>query len=117
MYVFGLDSATPKRLAGLPPIVALAAGREHLLCLTREGEVWALGANESGQLGDGTQEGRMEARRVEGLRGVVAIAAGDAHSLALTGEGVLYAWGRNEYGQLGDGTRENRLKPVVVKFP
>ncbi len=117
VYVWGLDSATPRRLEGLPPTVALAAGREHLLCLTKEGEVWALGANEAGQLGDGTQESRLEARPVEGLRGVVALAAGDAHSLALTGEGILYAWGRNEYGQLGDGTRQNRLRPVVVRFP
>ena len=73
--------------------------------------------NEMGQLGDGTQEGRLEPRPVEGLFGVRAIGAGDAHSLALLADGRLFAWGDNRFGQLGDGTREVRLRPVQVRLP
>ena len=51
--------------------VALAAGRAHLLILGEDGRVYALGENEMGQLGDGTQEGRLEPRPVEGLLGVI----------------------------------------------
>lgn len=79
--------------------------------------MYALGENEEGQLGDGTQEGRLEARRVEGLEGVVAVGAGDAHSLALLSDGSVFAWGDNRFGQLGDGSREGRLRPVQVRFP
>jgi alpha-tubulin suppressor-like RCC1 family protein len=97
--------------------VALAAGRAHLLVLGEDGRVYALGENEMGQLGDGTQEGRLEPRPVEGLLGVRAIGAGDAHSLALLADGRLFAWGDNRFGQLGDGTREVRLRPVQVRLP
>ncbi|RTH11014.1 chromosome condensation regulator RCC1, partial [Thermus scotoductus] len=70
VWVTGLDSATFRRLEGLPKARALAAGRAHLLVLGEDGQVYALGENEEGQLGDGTREGRLEARRVEGLEGV-----------------------------------------------
>ncbi|WP_436411130.1 RCC1 domain-containing protein, partial [Thermus scotoductus] len=64
VWVTGLDSATFRRLEGLPKARALAAGRAHLLVLGEDGQVYALGENEEGQLGDGTREGRLEARRV-----------------------------------------------------
>ncbi len=117
VWVTGLDSATFRKVEGLPRARALAAGRAHLLVLGEDGRVYALGENEEGQLGDGTREGRLEARRVEGLEGVVAVGAGDAHSLALLSDGSLFAWGDNRFGQLGDGTREGRLTPVRVRFP
>jgi alpha-tubulin suppressor-like RCC1 family protein len=117
VLVAGLDSATFRKVEGLPKAVALAAGRAHLLVLGEDGRVYALGENEMGQLGDGTQESRLEPRPVEGLLGVRAIGAGDAHSLALLADGRLFAWGDNRFGQLGDGTREIRLRPVQVRLP
>jgi alpha-tubulin suppressor-like RCC1 family protein len=39
-------------------VVAAAAGAGHGVAVTREGAVWAFGANERGQLGDGTHEAR-----------------------------------------------------------
>lgn len=117
VVVAGLDSAAFQPLEGLPRVRAMAAGRAHLLLVGEDGRVYALGENEEGQLGDGTQEGRLEARPVPGLEGVVAVGAGDAHSLVLLADGSLWAFGANTYGQLGDGTRERRLRPVRVRFP
>ena len=117
VLIAGLDSATFRKVEGLPKAVSLAAGRAHLLVLGEDGRVYALGENDQGQLGDGTQEGRLEPRPVEGLAGVRAIGAGDAHSLAFLADGRLFAWGDNRFGQLGDGTRENRLTPVRVRLP
>jgi alpha-tubulin suppressor-like RCC1 family protein len=104
-------------VSGLTGVTAIAAGGEHSLALLSNGTVEAWGANESGQLGDGTSTGPetcgegTEAHAcsrtpvaVSGLSGVVAIAAGNEHSLALLSNGTVEAWGDNFYGQLGDGT-------------
>ncbi|HIF22161.1 MAG TPA: RCC1 repeat-containing protein, partial [Gemmatimonadetes bacterium] len=39
---------------GLPPVTALAAGNDHVLALTDDGQVWAWGSNDAGQLGRST---------------------------------------------------------------
>lgn len=93
---------------------AIAAGTAHALGLRVDGEVWAWGANASGQVGDGTTENRSTPVRVAGLGDVTAIAAGAEHSLALKADGTVWAWGANAAGQLGDGTTALSSVPVQV---
>lgn len=51
-------------------VVDVAVGAGHAVALTREGEVWAAGDNETGQLGMGEEGGfRREWRRVENWKG------------------------------------------------
>ncbi|MFW6056818.1 MAG: RCC1-like domain-containing protein [Chloroflexota bacterium] len=83
------------------------------------GEVWATGANEFGQLGDGTSSQRSTPVQVllpgdVPLSGVVAIAAGDSHSLALLADGTVRAWGMNNHGQLGNDSNDDSNVPVEV---
>lgn len=94
---------------GLGPgsgVTALAAGDAHSLALTG-GHVLAWGANDSGQLGDGTVANRTTPARVDQLPStVVAVSAGSGYngfSLALEADGAVYAWGEDSFGQLGDG--------------
>lgn len=49
------------------PLRAVAAGDEHSLVLDAAGVVWAWGANDSGQLGDGTRADRAAPAPVQGL--------------------------------------------------
>ena len=49
---------SPVEAAGLPPAIALAAGGDFTCALVEDGGVWCWGANEFGQLGDGTQMDR-----------------------------------------------------------
>jgi alpha-tubulin suppressor-like RCC1 family protein len=104
----------PVQVAGLTTAVAIAAGGRHNLALLANGTVMAWGANESGQLGDGTTTSRATPVPVSSLGGVVAIAAGGAHSLAIRADGSVVAWGNNDFGQLGDGTLTKRSSPVVI---
>ncbi len=119
------DGTTLSRTAPVPVnglgsgsgVVAIAAGSRHSLALKSDGSVLAWGANDSGQLGDGSTIFRRTYTQVEGLgpgSGVIAIAAGDRHSLALKSDGTVLAWGENFVGQLGDGTTNSRFTPVVV---
>jgi len=110
---------TPVQVTGLSGVVAVAGGGgadagSHSMALTSDGTVWAWGANDCGQLGDGTTVDRTTPVEVSGLSGVVAVAAGFAHSLAVKSDGTVWAWGGNWYRQLGDGTTTGRTTPVQV---
>ena len=108
------DSPSPARVAGLPPIAAVAAGNAHSLAVGQDGSLWAWGYNLYGQLGDGTTSTRLSPTRVAGLPPISAVAAGFSYSLAVGQDGSLWAWGRNDSGQLGDGTTSDRFAPVRV---
>lgn len=117
--------ATP--VSGLVDVSAVAAGVWHSLAVLRDGTVQAWGANQFGQLGDGTTTDRSTAVAVPGLTDVVAVAVSGfrgtdgrddnisyAHSLALLRGGTVMAWGSNNDGQLGDGTTTDRPVPTPV---
>lgn len=102
-------------------VTAIAAGGVHSLFIKRDGSLWTMGYNESGQLGDGTyglydRAGSIRPEEIVASN-VTAIAAGDLHSLFLKGDGSLWAMGNNAEGQLGDGhynNNPNRPEQIVA---
>lgn len=127
----GRDSAAgfgPVRGVGgnrdLTATTVLAAGRAHSLAI-RTGGVLAWGANDQGQLGDGTRKGSavpVAVRAADGaagaLRGVRAIGAGGDLSMALLADGSVVTWGRGTAGRRGTGKdRETALTPTTVLGP
>ena len=94
-------------VAGLPTIVAVAAGDGYSLALDTSGRVWSWGRSDPGNrsgAGSNPAPGLPS-----GLTGIVAIAAGPEHALALRSDGSVLAWGSNRNGKLGDGTEVNRV--------
>ena len=110
------ESNVPVLVDGLAdePVSVVAANGFTCTLLKNE-EVYCWGANESGQLGDGSNQNRSVPTKVFGLEGVKMISARGNHACAITQDESVYCWGDNTYGQLGDGTRKNRNKPVLVK--
>lgn len=100
------------QLSDAPGFTQLAAGHGHLLALKSDGSLWSIGANEHGQLGDGTTASRTTLARV-GADTFTAIAAGARHSLAVRTDGTLWAFGANDEGQLG-AMVANATAPVQV---
>ncbi|KAG0632850.1 regulator of chromosome condensation 1/beta-lactamase-inhibitor protein II [Tuber brumale] len=87
-------------------IVRVSIGTDHVLGLTKEGEVYAWGNGQQSQLGRRVSE----RRRLTGLtprqvslprRQVKYVATGSYHSFAITRDGCVWAWGLNQYGQCG----------------
>ena len=69
-----------------PNIKSTANGRNHTLYLNTGGTVWAVGRNNNGQLGNGTNNDDSHPVQVlnsDGsiLKGIIEIDAGDEHSL------------------------------------
>ncbi len=119
--------STPVQVKGpggvgfLSGIGAICGGLRYTVALDDNGNVWAWGQNDRGQLGDGTDTSRTTPFKVTGpegkgfLSGITAIYAGQNHTIALDEDGNVWAWGDNWGGQLGDGTKTTRYTPVKVK--
>ncbi|WP_309889956.1 PKD domain-containing protein [Archangium sp.] len=115
----GASASQSFTVSGLPTCAtqgnaAITSGESHSASLKKDGTVWAWGANNLGQLGDGTTTQRLSPVQVSGLTGVTGLDAGEAHSLALRQDGTVWTWGYNTDGQLGDGTTTHRSSPVQV---
>jgi alpha-tubulin suppressor-like RCC1 family protein len=99
---------------------AIAAGYDHSLAVTSTGQVYAWGANFSGELGNGTVTATYITTPVavdlpSGVR-ASAVAAGYGHSLALTHLGHVWAWGLDGGGELGTGPTGERVTPTPVRL-
>jgi len=96
-------------------VTAITSGIMHSCALLSNGSVKCWGANNYGQLGDGTTTNRNEPAQVSGLTsGVVSISGGYEHTCAVLTNGEAKCWGKNGYGELGDGTTTNRSVPTSV---
>ncbi len=103
-------------------IVKMDGGFTHTVAIASDGRLYSWGANNRGQLGDGTTTNRPLPVAVDmtgALAGktVVDVRTRGDYCLALTSDGKLYAWGRNSSGQLGDGTSTMRTSPVLISIP
>jgi alpha-tubulin suppressor-like RCC1 family protein len=111
----------PELVPGLPgAMVRLASSTtaRHTCALTADGHVWCWGANEYGQLGNGTHQRRDTATPVErdaaGARfdGVTDLCASRSFTCARKDDGTLWCWGHDVAARpvhLADGVAADGL--------
>nr|WP_232345925.1 InlB B-repeat-containing protein [Bifidobacterium sp. W8120] len=98
------------------------------LAVGSDGNAYAWGLNNYGQLGDGTRTNRTTPVIVKKPDRTtypdlpddftyVQVSAGGRHSLALGSDGYVYAWGDNSNGRLGNNTTSPSYAPVRVHDP
>lgn len=94
----------------LTAVTGLGLGDEHS-CAFTDTETYCFGANDAGQLGDGTTDGASVPRAIPQRAGARALVGGAQHTCSLHG-GVVRCSGSNTEGELGDNTLTMQLTPV-----
>jgi alpha-tubulin suppressor-like RCC1 family protein len=89
--------------------VAISAGRWHVCVLRRSGTVACWGDNQVGQLGDGTNKGKLEPVAMTGVADAVAIATADIQTCALIRDGRVTC----SSNPADDGTEVQRDLPTT----
>lgn len=109
----GAETGVPLGVVGLTSASGIAAGFSHTCARLEGSAIRCWGANDFGQLGDGTTIAKRTPT-ILSLANVKEISAGGAHTCAVLNDGTAMCWGRNDDGQIGDGTTNTRLLPVAV---
>lgn len=105
---------TPTKVEALKDkfVVGACGGRHHSVFVTRDGEAYACGLNQQGQLGLGGAKAKPKGAPQEEVvlspskcvvEGCTAVSCGIDFSVFLC-NGKVYAAGNPQYGQLGDGS-------------
>jgi len=125
---FEVGSPTPRNSSTVPVdcgwkpepgtglAIAISAGGYHTCAVTQNGRAMCWGANNIGQLGDGSLANKLVPTPVADLALDVAdISASDGSTCALNEGGGVSCWGHNAFGQVGDGsTDEFKVAPASV---
>jgi len=114
---------SPVRLEALKDInikaVNMGCISPFCMAVTMDGEVYAWGRNEKGQLGLGDTDDRKVPTLISELTGhsIVSVATGKNHSLFVTSDGKVLAAGDNTNGQCGVGKGTSQLtKPKLISY-
>jgi alpha-tubulin suppressor-like RCC1 family protein len=92
----------------------VSGGSVHTCGVTTDNRVYCWGANDYGQLGDGTTAQRLTPVAVAGTLRFREVSAGGWYTCGVTTNNRAYCWGFGGGGALGVGTTTNRLTPVPV---
>ena len=98
-------------------VTTIAAGHNFVCAALQDGGAVCWGANNRGQLGDGTTTTTNQLVTVGFLTDKVkelGCGGSQGHCCALLESGSLKCWGANNAGSLGDGTVVDRPTPVTV---
>uniref|UniRef100_A0A7N6FAA9 HECT domain-containing protein n=1 Tax=Anabas testudineus TaxID=64144 RepID=A0A7N6FAA9_ANATE len=113
--------ASPELVVALDTqkITMVSSGRAHCVAINEQGQVFAWGAGEGGQLGLGTTETVVRIPRLLKRlcdHQISQVMCGNQHCIALSRDGQLFTWGQNTSGQLGLGKGEpSKLFPHPLK--
>ncbi|MDI9817788.1 MULTISPECIES: hypothetical protein [unclassified Legionella] len=92
-----------------------AAGN-HSFCLTQDGNVYAFGANQAGQLGMGKTEKIYTPELMTCFKEpITSISCGASHTLFLNEAGKVYSCGSNSKGQLGFSNYQRLSLPTPIE--
>ena len=93
----------------------LDGGNGHAIILDSKGDVYTIGRNTYGQLGDSSFQSSSTPIKVIKIPKIKSISRGYNHSIAIDSAGNLWTWGRNNYGQLGTSLPDDYNFPQMLR--
>ncbi|MFZ4065113.1 MAG: RCC1 domain-containing protein [Rhodoluna sp.] len=92
----------------------ISVGANSTCAIRSIDNLYCVGSNSFGQLGNGSNISTTDPQRVVGINNVASVSVGDTSTCAVTKAGALYCWGDNSSGQLGIGTTESKNSATLV---
>jgi alpha-tubulin suppressor-like RCC1 family protein len=125
------DGSTLPSLDPVPRVVQLPAGTIVTRvfasyvnggALTSTGAYYDWGANNNGQVGNGSINSADVPVRVSFPQRVIKVTQGgsepgNGQTIVMLSDNSLWAWGADSDGQLGDGGTANQLSPIQIHSP
>ena len=94
----------------------VACGGYHTAFISEDGDLFACGSNQSGQLGIGSKQDKDIPVLLKSEGKVRQVGCGLLHTLFITEKGNTYATGNNNFGQLGTGNKVSTNTPVKISL-
>jgi alpha-tubulin suppressor-like RCC1 family protein len=94
-------------------VTAISAGEFHSVYITASSNLYGMGDNVYGEMGDGTTAPYVYSPELIDTS-VVAVSAGEYHTLYIKSGGSLWSMGYNQEGALGDGNYNNTNRPQMI---
>lgn len=98
--------ASPKKIEGLNNVDEIYSSYYYSFAKTTNGELYAWGGNDYGQLGNGDKVNQRIPVKIEGISNVEKVYIGNDSTIVQNKLGELYSCGSNWNGVLGLGTTE-----------
>ena len=98
--------ASPKKIEGLNNVDEIYSSYYYSFAKTTNGELYAWGKNDYGQLGNGDKVNQRIPVKIEGISNVEKVYIGNDSTIVQNKLGELYSCGSNWNGVLGLGTTE-----------
>jgi alpha-tubulin suppressor-like RCC1 family protein len=119
------NSSVPVAVSGISTAVSIVSDSENSYCaVVGSGGVDCWGANNSGELGNGTTTSSSIPVAVSGMTTAANVVGGANPSgdsqesyCAVVSSGKVSCWGSNQFGALGNATTTNSSTPVTVLEP
>jgi alpha-tubulin suppressor-like RCC1 family protein len=91
-------------------------GANHCIGIKLDGTLWTWGANNNGQLGNGTTTDVWSPMKIGTDTNWSKVSTGKSsnHNLAIKSDGTLWAWGYNFYGQCGNNSGTDIHAPIQI---
>ena len=109
---FAMAGTTAPAVAMTLPVVSSGGG--HSCALMPDQSVWCWGHNNTGQLGNFSENQSTVPVQVPTIPAAIGIAAGYGHSCAIDTTNIIWCWGSDAFGELGNGTTKYDSAPGQV---
>jgi alpha-tubulin suppressor-like RCC1 family protein len=96
-------------------IAPISAGAASTCAIRASDDLYCVGGNSFGQLGNGTKVSTSDPQKVIGLGNVSVVSVGSTSACAVTSGGLVFCWGDNTSAQLGLGNTDS--KNVATQVP